>query len=76
MGATVSRKKMPVPLEELSEAKKIQMIHNLREILEVERRKCEESLRGMRVRLDAVEWALASAHVAAARGSNARLEVR
>lgn len=69
------RKTMPVPLEEMTEAAKITLIWKLRERLEVESRKHEEALRGMRVRLDAVEWALASAHVAAAKEKGV-LEVR
>ena len=57
------RKRLPVPLEKLTEAQKITLIRNLRERLDAEKRKGVELLSGMRVRLDAVEWALARAHV-------------
>lgn len=61
----MSRRRLRVPLEKLTEAEKIDLVHRLRETLDTERREHEESLRGIRAKLDAVEWALARAHVEA-----------
>ncbi len=61
----MKRKRIPVPPDKMTGAQKIALICNLRETLDTERREHEESLRGMRARLDAVEWSLARAHVEA-----------